>query len=220
MLERVWNIKVKRRYVLEVLIWILSILLFGILLGGLHFIYFVKNNAYTITFRDIDGIIKGSPIRMMGVSVGHVRKIVAYPEGIEVQFIITSKGIKIPNGSIAKVSLSGLAGSRSIEIMPPNSRTVDAPGIITKCPMRIKDIFEFGKSYYETLGAMQKEIEKMSEENLLIIISKVGKKYDFEPVDKAINKGVTVEGTFHKKLDGISRVENQVDKIIEKLPQK
>ncbi len=190
------------------------------LLGGLHFIYFVKNNTYTISFRDIDGIINGSPVRMMGVVVGHVRELTPYSEGIDVQFIITRRGVKIPNGSIAKVSFSGLAGSRSIEILPPTPQTVYAPGIITKSPLRIKDIFEYGKVYSETLMAVQKEIEKMSEENLFIIISKLGQEYDFAPVDDIIDKGINVESSMYVKLKGITRVGNQVDRIIEKVPQK
>ncbi len=205
---------------LEILIWILSILLFCALLWGAHFIYFVKNNTYTISFRDIDGIINGSPVRIMGVVVGHVRKLTPYSEGIDVQFIITRKGIKIPNGSIAKVSFSGLAGSRSIEILPPTFETVDALGIITKSPMRIKDIFEYGKVYSETLVAVQKEIEKMSEENLFMIISKLSHKYDLQPFDNALEKSIDVESSLNKKLDNIPNIENQIDKIIEKVPKK
>ena len=110
---------------IEVVVWILVIvvvwiLVIGVLFGATYtFFYykFIKPNLYTIVFNDTDGLIKGSPVRFMGLVVGHVRKLTYHKDSIETEIIVTKKGVQIPSGSIASVEFSGIAGSKSIEAM-------------------------------------------------------------------------------------------------------
>ena len=63
---------------------------------------------------DVDGLIVGSPVRMMGIEVGHVTKIKPIKDEVFVRFIITEKDLKIPQGTVATVEFSGMAGSKSL----------------------------------------------------------------------------------------------------------
>ena len=60
----------------ELLIWLLIILLV-VAITSLTYIFKGKHddNDYRIYLRDVDGLIVGSPVRMMGIEVGHVTKI-------------------------------------------------------------------------------------------------------------------------------------------------
>ena len=71
--------------------------------------------------KDVDGIIEGSPVRFMGIVIGHVRNLNYTPNAIQVEIIVTKKDVKIPSGSIASVEFTGLAGSKSIELYPPEN---------------------------------------------------------------------------------------------------
>lgn len=86
-----------------------------------------KNNynqykTYQIFLQDVDGIIKGSPVRMMGIHIGYVRKVKIINDMVFVDFIINQKGIDIPKGSMVTVEFTGLGGSKSIEIYTPKDK--------------------------------------------------------------------------------------------------
>ena len=88
----------KRAIIIEILIWIFAL---SAITGGALFVYYqtsIKPNLYTINFKDIDGITKGSPVRLMGINVGYVRKLTSADKAIAVQILITKKGMDIPKG--------------------------------------------------------------------------------------------------------------------------
>ena len=63
----------KRQVVIEFLILIMVfalLVLFGVVA---YYKFFIQPNSYTIHFKDIDGITKGSPVRLMGINIGYVR---------------------------------------------------------------------------------------------------------------------------------------------------
>ena len=77
--------------IIEILIWFLTLtLLFSLGIFGYSKI-FVEPNIYNIQFKDIDGITKGSPVRFMGINVGHVRNLSSDSKSVYVQIIITKK---------------------------------------------------------------------------------------------------------------------------------
>lgn len=88
-------------------------------------IYKSKNdeNDYQVFLPDVDGLIVGSPVRMMGVQVGHVVKIKPVKDEVYVKFIITDPDVYIPQGSEITVEFSGMAGSKSLELYPPDKDT-------------------------------------------------------------------------------------------------
>jgi ABC-type transporter Mla subunit MlaD len=108
----------KSSWLLEILIWF--ILLVGLISIGIDFTenYLDSRKSYNVTFKDIDGLIVGSPVRLMGIQVGHVTEIKSLEDRVNIIFIITNKGVSIPKGSAVNVQFTGLAGSKSLEIIP------------------------------------------------------------------------------------------------------
>ena len=106
---------------IELSIWFL-LLVFVLGIG-----YIAKQNhnqhkTYQIFLQDVDGIIKGSPVRMMGIHIGYVRKVKIINDMVFVDFIINQDGIEIPKGSKVTVEFTGLGGSKSIEIYTPKDK--------------------------------------------------------------------------------------------------
>ena len=134
----------------ELLVW-LVILLIIISLSTVFYIKKQKDaNDYNIYMQDVDGLIVGSPVRMMGIEVGHVTRIKPTNEEVYIKFIITDKNITIPQGTKATVEFSGMAGSKSLELYLPDNNdyidkttpilTVDPPIIIPSVPPSIANL--------------------------------------------------------------------------------
>lgn len=127
-------------WIVELFIWIL--ILFAVS-GGIMFAKYnhKKNlNAYQIFLPDIDGLISGSPVRMLGIQVGYVNQVNIVGEDVYVRFIITDPKVKIPYGATATVEFSGLGGAKSLEIYPPKSNIAFPERMINpQSPKRIHD---------------------------------------------------------------------------------
>ena len=121
---------------------------------------FVEPNIYTIEFKDIDGITQGSPVRFMGINVGHVRNLSSDSKSVYVQIIVTKKDVKIPNGTVARVEFYGLGGSKSIELMPPDGSC--NVGIISEQNMRLMDVAKKAQSVVEILEIIEKYLRGMN----------------------------------------------------------
>ena len=115
---------------IELLFWLvilLAFLIFGIFLAHKDIKTYEIHNIF---LPDVDGLIVGSPVNFMGVKVGFVNKMqIIDDDEVFVKFIITDKSIKLPKGTIASVEFSGLAGSKSLELYPPNKKYVQTYGL-------------------------------------------------------------------------------------------
>lgn len=140
---------------IEFFIWLL-ILCFVI--GGIKIYHYKKNKelkTYQIFMPDVDGMIVGSPVKFMGVQVGHVNKIEIVNNNVYVKFIITEKGISIPQGSIATVEFNGLGGSKSLEITQPTQETLDSKQfIVINQPKRLNASISLLNEMFDKLGAI------------------------------------------------------------------
>ena len=126
---------------------IAEIILFLILLAVLAFLgikvfkhTFDIGTTYHVAFNDIDSIVVGSPVRILGVDIGHVCKIQTAYDKIYVDFVVTNDKVKIPEGTKATIEFFGIAGSRSIELTPPDKNSEET-GIVVSDPIRIGDAF-------------------------------------------------------------------------------
>ena len=126
----------------ELLIWLVVILI----VVAISTITFVantqKDNDYNIFMNDVDGLIVGSPVRMMGIEVGHVTKIKPTNGEVYIKFLITDNNLTLPQGTIATVEFSGMAGSKSLELYLPDSNTYidnNVPMITINPPKRLHD---------------------------------------------------------------------------------
>ena len=106
---------------IELSIWFL-LLVFVLGIGYIAKQNYNQHKTYQIFLQDVDGIIKGSPVRMMGIHMGYVRKVKIINDMVFVDFIINQDGIEIPKGSKVTVEFTGLGGSKSIEIYTPKDK--------------------------------------------------------------------------------------------------
>ena len=125
---------------IEFVIWlvIVAILVFGIRYH--HYQAQKQYKNYQIFMEDVDGLIVGSPVKFLGVQIGHVKKIQIISSDVYIKFIITQKDLILPTGSIATVEASGLGGSKSLEIYPPNKDNPTDRIIVTKDPTRLSKV--------------------------------------------------------------------------------
>lgn len=127
-------------WIAELFIWLLILFVVS---GGIMFAKYnyKKNfNTYQIFLPDIDGLINGSPVHLMGIQIGYVNQVDIVGDYVYVKFIITEKGVKIPRGSTATVEFSGLGGSKSLELYPPDSKHIPSDKyLIAQNPKRIHD---------------------------------------------------------------------------------
>ena len=87
----------KKKYIwfFEILTWLL---IFSI--GLFVFIYntSIKNNvknSFYIFFDDVDGLVKGSPVRLMGINIGYVRDVKIFDNKVFISFLVTKENILI-----------------------------------------------------------------------------------------------------------------------------
>ena len=120
---------------------------------------------------DIDGLIVGSPVNFMGVPVGHVTKLkIVNDDEIFVKFVIKDKSIKLPKGTIANVEFSGLGGSKSIELYPPDKNYVQQYGldgddyIIVAGSKRLHDCWKLLYQMFSKIGAIVYRFSYFGEE--------------------------------------------------------
>ena len=143
---------------LELLIWLTVVLIFvGII--SLTYIHREKNdtNDYQIFMPDVDGLIVGSPVRMMGIEVGHVVKIKPIHDEVYIKFVITEPNIVVPQGTVATVEFSGMAGSKSLELYLPNKTTYidkNVPILSVHPPKRLHDAVSLLDDMFDKIGSM------------------------------------------------------------------
>lgn len=145
-------------FAMELLFWLIVVLLF-VSLSSLGIIFKEKNdkNDYQVFLQDVDGLIVGSPVRMMGIEVGHVTKIKPTNDNVYVKFVLTNPDVYIPQGTFLTVEFSGLAGSKSLELYLPDSNDyVDSktPLLTVERPKRLHDALGLLNDMFKTLGSI------------------------------------------------------------------
>ncbi len=127
-------------WIVELFVWFLILVTVSGLIMTAKYTYKKQFNTYQIFMPDVDGLIVGSPVKLLGINVGYVNQLDIVGEDIYVKFVITEKEVRVPAGSKVTVEFSGLGGSKSLEIYPPESKK--QPGgkfLIVQSPKRIHD---------------------------------------------------------------------------------
>ena len=155
----------------ELLIWLVIILIIVAVSTITYVSNTQKDNDYNIFMSDVDGLIVGSPVRMMGIEVGHVTKIIPTNGEVYIKFLITDKNLTLPQGTIATVEFSGMAGSKSLELYLPDSNTYidnNVPMITVNPPKRLhdaagllNDMFDKLNSILSNSSSFGNQIQKM-----------------------------------------------------------
>jgi ABC-type transporter Mla subunit MlaD len=165
----------------ELLFWLI-ILLIIISISTMCYIHKERtsDNDYRVFLQDVDGLIVGSPVRMMGIEVGHVTKIKPVKDEVYVKFILTNPDVYIPQGTEVTVEFSGMAGSKSLELyLPQNTDTVDegTPLMTVLPPKRLHD----------AMGLLNDMFKKLS--SIIYTTSSFGSKLNIETTSNKNNNG-------------------------------
>ena len=152
--EKVLNISHKG----ELLIWLIIIsIIMGLYNLGLFFKEATNENSYQVFLQDVDGLIVGSPVRMMGIEVGHVTKIKPIDDEVYVKFILTNPDIYIPHGSRITVEFSGMAGSKSLELYLPDTKVdvhTSSQVLSVEPPKRLHDALGLLNDMFKKLASI------------------------------------------------------------------
>ena len=135
----------KKKYIwfFEILVWLL------IILGTVFFVIYnstVKaktGNMYYLFFDDVEGLVKGSPVRLMGINIGYVRDVKIFDNKVFVSFLVTEENVSIPNKASATIEFYGLGGSTSLELSPKTSTEEEhEEAIVTAKSYRVQDFWD------------------------------------------------------------------------------
>lgn len=98
-------------------------------------------NSYYIFLNDAGGLVQGSPVRLMGITIGYIKDVKIFDNKVFISFLITEKGAQLPKRSEAIVEFYGLGGSTSLEIMPQVPSKDDREIIIPTKTYRVQDFW-------------------------------------------------------------------------------
>ena len=161
--------KRKQIWLIEIIVW-----LFIIFCGCLFFIYQTNikdnvQNTYYIFFDDVEGLIKGSPVRLMGINIGHIKEVKIFENKVFVSILVTKKGVIIPKSATATIEFYGLGGSTSLELNPSTaSETDNTEEIIPSSSYRVQDYWDGSKLSSEVMIALYSSAGRaIDEANLL-----------------------------------------------------
>ena len=90
-------------WIVELLIWLLLIFLTAFVSLYVYNKNIREKHTYYVFFNDVDGLIKGSPVKIQGYQVGYVSDIAIVDEDVFITFIITDKDIIMPKKLAATV---------------------------------------------------------------------------------------------------------------------
>lgn len=208
----------KRNLIVEITILSIVFIIIGAFLFTAIKTEFGKRKTYHAVFHDVDGLIPGSPVRIMGVDVGHIKELKNLYDQVHVNFIITKKNVVIPKGTFATVQFTGLAGSKSLELMPLNSMKLkDCPQICTKEPIRINKVFSVQNALTDSLVSYTKSVsdfigDKTDSDTSDFIKSIIEKTYSINNSIESVKNNLTVKR--YRFLNSIENVKSSFQSAI------
>lgn len=135
----------KRKY-----IWLFEIIAWLLILS-VSFFFFIynttikgnKNNSYYTFFDDVEGLVQGSPVRLMGINIGYVRDVKIFDNKVFVSFLVTKDNVSIPKRGTATIEFYGLGGSTSLELDPSTADESSNEEILLKGKSyRVQDFWD------------------------------------------------------------------------------
>lgn len=145
---------------IELLIWIVILIFISLITTFSIIRYHDSFESHKIYLPDVNGLIVGSPVNMMGVQIGYVTRTKIIKEDvILVKFKITNRSVHIPKNTVATVEMYGLGGSKSLELYPPNSNKMinsellvsGNDYVLVERPKRLRDAWTLLYQMYKTL---------------------------------------------------------------------
>lgn len=141
----------------ELLMWLIVMCVIVGVFSTSNILKTRRENSYKIFMPDVDGLIVGSPVRTMGIEIGHVTRIKPIKDEVYVKFLVTDKSVKIPQGTKATVEFSGMAGSKSLELYLPDETTYideSTPMLTVSPPKRLHEAIGLLNDMFKEIGSM------------------------------------------------------------------
>lgn len=164
-----YNRDMKFKDNLRLYVWIEFIIWFIILClciwGYRYYKYqeFKKLPSYQIFMPDVDGMIVGSPVKLMGVQVGYIKSIKIIGNNVYLRFVITEEDITLPKGVIATVEFNGLGGSKSLELYPPDKNENTDRLIVVQSPKRLHDSLGLLNDMFGKIGSITAKLSHFAD---------------------------------------------------------
>ncbi len=130
-------------WIAELLIWVLLIFITAFISLYVYNKNIREKHTYYVFFNDVDGLIKGSPVKIQGYQVGYVSDIAIVDEDVFITFIITDKDMIMPKKLAATVEFTGMGGSKSLELYIPKEGSMAKNYISTTEPKRLQDFYVY-----------------------------------------------------------------------------
>jgi len=137
-------------------LWLWAVIL--TLLGLIFWYRQAGKQLVWVPFEDISQLQVGSPVNLMGSDIGYVTEVVPTKDHVMVQFETYTHTPSLPRGAEYTVEFNGLAGAKTLEVLPP------APGAAIKAdkvieePIRLKDVFKTQKVMAQALESTMDNI--------------------------------------------------------------
>jgi phospholipid/cholesterol/gamma-HCH transport system substrate-binding protein len=146
-----------KKYTMETIVGVFVV--FGLICVGymtvkLGKVDFLGGNNYTLTarFNTVSGLRIGSPVNILGISIGRVEKISMDQDSLKaVVKMKINKDIKIYDDAIAAIKTEGLIGDKYLSIDPGGGGDLLGPGGViadTQSPIDIESLiskYAFGE---------------------------------------------------------------------------
>lgn len=205
----------KKEVIVEILILICIIgaIVFG--LSMFNHYKFEKPNSYNILFKDIDSIVKGSPVRFMGMNVGHVVKLKRKDKYIICRIRITKENVKLPDMTRAKVAFNGLGGSKSIELLPPTTNDPEIKGIVAVESMRINDLAGMVKDLVDVAVIINDFVQAIDPVMVSVTMKEFSNPEIINRVDSDMERIIKLQNGVNKKTDETLDKEEDAVNLIE-----
>ena len=206
--------------IIEASLWLLVITSLVMAMFLYKHIKLKEKHSYHVFFNDTNGIRNGSPVKIMGNEIGYVSNVsVINSDEIFISFVITNPEITIPSGTIAKVESTGLVGSRSLELYPPNSKPEKIDELLLPTnPERVQGAFENSTRIAQVLYNASSNVNKsINVKDIPAIRKLVNKSYKQSvEIDSQIKK-INKEQSDLTELIKDNKILKNINKDMEKL---
>ena len=150
------------------LLWIIEFIIWGLIIFSTLFVslYVYNKNVrekhtYYVFFKDVDGLIKGSPVKIQGYQVGYVSDIAIVNDDVFITFIITDNELVMPDNIIATIAFTGMGGSKSLELSVPDKNTKVKNYISTVEPRRLQEFYVYQTQIAQNILTMTTSFMEM-----------------------------------------------------------
>ena len=191
------------------MMWIAELFVWGLILFSIIFTcgYIQQkkikdNSTYYVLFNDVDGLIKGSPVKIQGYQVGYISDIQLMEENAFITFVITENELTLPDKLTASVAFTGMGGSKSLELFVAPADSKEKNYITSKEPRRINDFYLYQNQIAKLLVSMTGDfMEMFSDKNISLMKKFIKKPVAIDKTDNILDNIQTAEDNFIKKLE-------------------